>query len=100
MSKTVTKLLDEISKLKDQVALLRQQLSTRDSINPEQADKIDALVVAHKKGLRIFTEKSEDKIYRILIEKMQEGALALTSDGTILYCNSYFAGMLGLPWKK
>lgn len=31
---------------------------------------------------------------------MHEGAVTLNEDGTILYCNSYFANMAGLPLQK
>ena len=62
--------------------------------------KIDALVIAREKALKVYTEKTADKPYRILIEKMHEGAVTLDEDGTILYCNSYFANMVNLPLQK
>ncbi|RZM21809.1 MAG: PAS domain-containing sensor histidine kinase [Pedobacter sp.] len=36
----------------------------------------------------------------MLIEKMLEGAITLNHDGIILYCNSSFAGMVGIPLDK
>ncbi|MEJ0101515.1 MAG: PAS domain-containing protein [Bacteroidota bacterium] len=36
----------------------------------------------------------------VLIEKMNEGAVTLHKDGTILYCNSCFAKMVNLPLQK
>src|SRR4029077_15279709 len=35
--------------------------------------------------------------YRILVEKMQQGAVATGADGTVLYCNRRFAEMLQRP---
>ncbi|MBN2487863.1 MAG: PAS domain S-box protein, partial [Methanosarcinaceae archaeon] len=35
--------------------------------------------------------------YRVFIEKMQEGALALAADATILYCNGGFSQMVKKP---
>jgi signal transduction histidine kinase len=40
---------------------------------------------------------SFDKIFRILIENMHEGAVIINRESTILYCNSCFADMLDQP---
>ena len=61
---------------------------------------IDALVVADEKKLKVYTENQSDKVYRLLIEKMHEGAVTLNEEGTILYCNSYFADMINHPLQK
>lgn len=71
-----------------------------ESIDGFKSDKIDALVIADEKALKVYTEKTADQPYRILIEKMHEGAVTLNEDGTILYCNSYFANMVGLLLQK
>lgn len=65
-----------------------------------KALNIDALVKSNEKGLNVYTEKTADKPYRLLIEKMHEGAVTLTEDGIILYCNSYFAKLVNLPLQK
>src|ERR1019366_4193597 len=80
---------------------LQQQLrEATESIDAIKTGNIDALVIADKKDLKVYTEKTADKTYRILIEKMHEGAVTLYKDGTILYCNSSFAGMVNLPLQK
>ena len=38
-----------------------------------------------------------DHSYRIMIEEMAEGAVTLTAEGVILYCNRCFAAMLQAP---
>ena len=99
--KNVTQLLKQIHKLTKENGALQQQLHTAShSMAAIKTGHIDALVVAHKKALRIYTEPTADKTYRILIEKMQEGAVTLNKAGMILYCNSYFADMVGLPLEK
>ncbi len=60
----------------------------------------DALLVAGPKGNRVFTLHSAELPYRALIERMQEGAVTLGENGTILYCNLRFAQMLRLPHEK
>src|ERR1019366_3447666 len=80
---------------------LQQQLrEATESIDAIKTGNIDALVIADKKALKVYTEKTADKTYRILIEKMHEGAVTLNEDGTILYCNSYFANMVNLPLQN
>jgi PAS domain S-box-containing protein len=38
--------------------------------------------------------------YRMLVEQMSEGALTISAEGVILYCNAAFARMLGLPRER
>ena len=94
-------LLEETEKLNRENAALRQQLSsTRETIEAIKTGNIDALVLAHENALKVYTEKTADKPYRILIEKMHEGAVTLYENGTILYCNSSFAKMVNLPLQR
>ena len=96
--KNVTQLLKQITRLTKENDALQQQLHVAmGNMDAIKAGNIDALVVAHKKAVKIYTEPTADKTYRILIEKMHEGALTLDKKGMILYCNSYFANMVGLP---
>lgn len=100
MAKRNTKLLKG-NKLKKEKALRQQQLTkAMTSFDIIQKGGIDALVITNKKDLKVYTEKTADKPYRILIESMHEGAVTLNEDGTILYCNSYFASMINLPLQK
>lgn len=56
--------------------------------------EVDAFVVTESPGERIYTLRSADLLYRVLIEEMKEGAVALDEDGIILYCNWHFASMI------
>lgn len=62
--------------------------------------EVDALVISGPKGERVFTIEGADHAYRVLVETMKEGAVTLTSDGSILYCNSRFAEMVKTPLEK
>jgi len=96
-----TELLEETEKLKmEKEALRRQVMEAMETIETLKTENIDALVITREKDLRIFIEKAAEKPYRILIERMHEGAVTLNEDGTILYCNSSFANMIGLPLQK
>ncbi len=94
MVKNINELLMEIQRLKQENAVLQQQLrEAKESIDAIRTGAIDALVIADKKDLKVLSETTADKTYRILIEKMHEGAVTLGEEGTILYCNSHFAKM-------
>lgn len=65
-----------------------------------RSGEVDALIVSGVGGEQVFTLKGADQSYRVLIEDMNEGALTLTLDGVILYCNRRFADMLKTPLEK
>lgn len=74
---------------------LRLQLQeAEDLIYAIRTGAVDALAVQGTDGPRIFTLEGADQGYRILIEQMNEGALLLSAEGTILYCNAALAGLL------
>jgi signal transduction histidine kinase len=58
---------------------------------------VDAFVVSGPDGEQVFTLKGADQPYRVLVETMSEGAVTLTTDGTILYCNNRLAAILQMP---
>ncbi|HWQ19283.1 MAG TPA: response regulator [Methanotrichaceae archaeon] len=55
--------------------------------------EVDALVVSGPGGEQVFTLEGADHAYRILIETMNEGAVILSQERIILYCNRHFADM-------
>ncbi|TMI69059.1 MAG: PAS domain S-box protein [Bacteroidetes bacterium] len=68
-----------------------------DTLEAIRTGQVDALVVKDGDGHQLYTLKSADQTYRVLIEKMKEGAVTLNCDEIILYSNSQFASMIGLP---
>jgi PAS domain S-box-containing protein len=58
---------------------------------------VDALVIDSSEGLRIYTLDGAEHGYRTFIERMHDGAVILDADGTIQYCNSWFAQLLQVP---
>ena len=59
--------------------------------------EVDALIVEGPEGEQVFILKGVDQPYRIIVEAMGEGAVTMTPDGTILYCNSRFAEIIKRP---
>jgi two-component system, OmpR family, phosphate regulon sensor histidine kinase PhoR len=87
-------LLNENEELKLQLA------EAKETIEAIRNGQVDALVVKSKNGHQLFTLKSADQTYRVFIEKMAEGAVTLNREGIILYSNTRFARMMGVPLEK
>ena len=49
---------------------------------------------------RFILLEGADHGYRVLVESITEGALILSSDDSIYYCNRTLGEMLGLPIQK
>jgi len=62
--------------------------------------EVDSIMVDGPQGSRIFTLQSPEEPYRILLERMNEGAASLHADGTILFCNMRLASIVGQPPEK
>jgi two-component system, NarL family, sensor kinase len=60
-----------------------------------QRGHVDAVVVNGAEGDQVFTLQGAEHPYRVLVETMNEGAATLDKDGTVLYANASFAGILG-----
>jgi PAS domain S-box-containing protein len=72
-----------------------------DTLGAIRRGEIDAVVVSSATGEhQVYTLDSADRPYRVLIEQMQEGAVTISDDGTVLYSNRRLAGMLSLPQER
>ena len=78
-------------------ARLREAEETIEAI---RTGEVDAVVVGGADGPTIYTLESEDRPYRRLIEQIGEGALTLSGDGVILYCNRRLAELLQVPQEQ
>src|ERR1700751_5300072 len=65
-----------------------------------RAGEIDALVVTGPLGEQVFILRGADHPYQVIVEEMNEGAVTLSPEGTILYCNRRFANLLQLPLER
>jgi PAS domain S-box-containing protein len=84
--------------LEKELEELRYQLDeAHETIEAIRTGQIDALVVEGNNGHQLYTLKSADFTYRVFIEKMAEGAITLSPEGTILYSNPQFATMVHTP---
>jgi len=87
--------------LKENEELLWQLEEATETINAIRTGQVDALVVkGPNEEHQLYTLKTADQNYRVFIEKMNEGAVTLNEQGVIVYCNSMFASLVGLPLSK
>jgi len=80
--------------------LRRRLQEAEDTINAIRNGHVEALVVSAPEGEQVFTLRSADQPYRLMVEQMREGALTLAADGTILYCNQRFAELIARPSER
>jgi PAS domain S-box-containing protein len=84
----------EISELKARLA------EAEDTLNAIRGGEVDALVASGPNGDQVFTLQGAEMPYRILVEEMNQGALLLIPDGTILYANTQFARLAKTPLEQ
>ncbi|HEX2682456.1 MAG TPA: PAS domain S-box protein, partial [Ferruginibacter sp.] len=92
--RTTEELLAEIDALKNRLTDAEQL------IEAIKAGEVDAFAFTKSDRMEIFTLESGDYAYRILVENFREGALNLSEEGLIVYTNTYFHELLGLPYDK
>jgi PAS domain S-box-containing protein len=81
--------------LRQHIAQLETRLEEAEStLQAIRHGEVDALVISGPDGPQVYTLRSADHPYRILVQEMQEGALLLTPAGLILYANMAFARMM------
>jgi signal transduction histidine kinase/ActR/RegA family two-component response regulator len=71
-----------------------------DSLRAISSGEVDALVVSTTQGEQLFTLRSADYTYRVMVEEMGEGAVTLSETGTILFCNNRFAELTAAPIER
>ena len=95
----VTKTYEQLQKENDE--LLWQLEEAMETLNAIRTGQVDALVVkGPNEEHQLYTLKTADQSYRVFIEKMNEGAVTLNEQGVIVYCNTMFASVVGLPLSK
>jgi len=89
--KTHQELLNELEELR-----LRLQ-EAEQTLEAIRTGGIDALVVATPQGEeQLFTLEGADRVYRIFLETISQGALTLSADGLVLYANEAAKRLLSL----
>src|SRR6201994_1445347 len=80
--------------------LISRLREAEETLTAIRAGEVDAVVVAGPAGQQVYTLENADRPYRVLVEQMQEGAVTLSENGTILYCNKRFSALVGSPARQ
>jgi PAS domain S-box-containing protein len=89
-----------VKKPRDQPTLRARLAEADETIRAIRDGEVDAIMGTAKRGPQVFTLGGANHPYRVLIESMNEGALTLTRDKTILYANQCFARMVKCPLEQ
>ncbi len=94
-----------MAKTKEQLIIENDELRSRliemeEAIRAIRNGEVDAIMVSGDKGEQVYSVSSAETPYRTFIEKMSEGAVTLTREGTILFCNQRFAEIVQSPYER
>ena len=97
--------MNSMIKTKEQLIIENKELHFRlveieEALNAIRNGEVDAIMVTGRKGEQVYSVSSAETPYRTFIEEMSEGAVTLTKEGTILYCNPRFADIVQYPYEK
>jgi PAS domain-containing protein len=92
-------------KTKEQLIIENEELHSRlveieEALAAIRNGEVDAIMVLGRKGEQVYSVSSAETPYRTFIEQMSEGAVTLTKEGTILYCNPRFAEIVQSPFES
>ena len=87
------RLIEEVEELRRQLAEAEQTLQAI------RNGEVDALVINGPRGEQVFSLTGADHLYRVIVETMNEAALTLSEQGTILYCNRRFCELMATPME-
>jgi PAS domain S-box-containing protein len=91
MTKSIKQLSIENTELKSRLNEIEETLASI------RNGEMDAIVVSGRKGVQVYSISSAETPYRNFLEEMNEGAVTLSKEGIIVYCNLKFAKLLRQP---
>jgi two-component system CheB/CheR fusion protein len=94
-----------MTKTKEQLIIENEELhsllaETEEALLAIRSGEVDAIVISGAKGEQVYSLSSAETPYRTFIEKMSEGAVTLSKEGIIIYCNQRFAEFLHEPIER
>src|SRR4030042_1104106 len=94
--------MTSMTKTKEQLIIENEELHSRlveteEMLLAIRSGEVDAIMVSGTKGEQVYSISSAETPYRTFIEEMNEGAVTLTKEGIILYCNQRFAELVHEP---
>lgn len=88
-------------RLQAEIAGLRERLALAEgTLRAIRAGEVDRAAAAGLDGDRPVRLNGSDHLYRVLVETMHDGAVALLPDGAIAYSNNRFAQIVRTPLEQ
>ena len=75
----------------------RRAPGAEETLRALRAGEVDALVATRAGEEHVVMLQGADLPYRVLLDQMDAGAVTLTPDGVVVYCNRRFAEMVRTP---
>ncbi|MDF1560141.1 MAG: PAS domain-containing protein [Bacteroidales bacterium] len=94
MTRTKEQLLIENKELQLRLA------ETEEALAAIRGGEVDAIMVPGRDGEQVYSISSAETPYRTFIEEMNEGAVTLTEEGLVIYCNQRFAELVNEPIER
>jgi PAS domain S-box-containing protein len=86
--------------IKENEELRRRLDEAEQTLQAIREGEVDALVVAGPQGEQVYSITGAEHIYRLIVETMNEAALTVDLDGTILFCNQRFCDLMKTPMEN
>jgi PAS domain S-box-containing protein len=88
---------ETIDGLREENAALRKRLDeAEEMMDAISGGEVDAFLVRDGGDEQVLVLDGADRPYRLILERMHQGAVTLTADGSIAYANDRFRELLGL----
>ena len=82
----------------EELAELREQLrEAHEIVEAIRNGTVDSLVIGRPGEEQIWALSSVDRLYRLIVEGMNEGAATISAGGVVLYANPCLCRMVGRP---
>jgi PAS domain S-box-containing protein len=94
MTRTKEQLIIENDELQSRL------LETEEALAAIRGGEVDAIIVPGSRGEQVYSISSAETPYRTFIEEMDEGAVTLSEDGLVIYCNQRFAELVNEPIER
>jgi PAS domain S-box-containing protein len=82
--------------LRQNAELTRRLEEAEGTLRALRNGEVDAIIASGPHGDQVYTLRGADAVYRLMVQKMAEGAVTLLPDGIILFTNEQFALTVGV----
>ncbi|HSA85449.1 MAG TPA: response regulator, partial [Nitrospira sp.] len=92
--RTKERLLEEVEQLRLRLDEAEQTLRAI------RTGDVDAILISGPQGEQVFTLSSAERIYRVIVETMNEAALTVNEQGMIVFTNRRFSELVRTPLEN